>query len=93
MDMLCLKIKPNDKVVTMLHSVNHSAIQGIRKGMDDLARDAQTVAHANVVDGNTTQDLTGALVNTTLTEAQIEAAVEVLKAADETLGFLLDTNI
>ena len=73
-----------------------NGIQSALKGMNNVA---QEIAELNVEsdDGTDTapsprgmDEMSGALMNLKIYSRQVQANVEVVKAADEMLGFLLD---
>lgn len=63
-------------------------LYGLRRSLDGLRREAQTVAHA-VVDGSTA-DLTGATVRSAEQQRAAEANAAALRRANETLGSVID---
>jgi hypothetical protein len=65
-----------------------TSLYGLRRSLDGLRREAQTVAHA-VVDGSTA-DLTGAAVRSTEQQRAAEANAAALRRANETLGSVID---
>ena len=62
---------------------------GISRGMTNLARDAQVIAHGSVApdDGDA---MIGALVDAQQQRLSVEASARALSIADSTLGALLD---
>ena len=64
------------------------SLYGLRRSLDGLRREAQTVAHA-VVDG-ATADLTGAAVRSLEHQRTAEANAIALKRVNETLGSVID---
>lgn len=65
-----------------------TSLHGLRRSLDGLRREAQTVAHA-VVDG-ATADLTGAAVRSAAHQRSAEANAAAMKRANETLGSVID---
>jgi hypothetical protein len=65
-----------------------TSLYGLRRSLDGLRREAQTVAHA-VVDGSTA-DLTGAAVRSKAHQRAAEANAAALKRTNETLGSVID---
>lgn len=63
-------------------------LYGLRRSLDGLRREAQTVAHA-VVDGSTA-DLTGAAVRSAQERLAAEANAAAIKRVNETLGTVVD---
>ncbi len=68
------------------------ALQGIQNGLADLTRNAQRIAQANRHGGAAPPDVLGPLVNLPRDRLQVAASVQALKAADATLGTLLDVK-
>ena len=70
----------------------HTGIQGIQRGMDDLRQNAQKIASASVHQdqGPAVGQITDALVNLKLNELQVDASAEVVQAASDMIGTLLD---
>lgn len=64
-----------------------TSINGIRRGLDDLERNANEVARASTGDGS---DMTTPLVESKMNQRQVEANVAMVKTMDEVLGTLLD---
>jgi hypothetical protein len=62
--------------------------QGLRRAVDDIRREAQTVAHG-LVDGSGA-DLTGAMVRSLERQRATEASASVLRHVDRTLGSTID---
>jgi hypothetical protein len=65
-----------------------TSLYGLRRSLDGLRREAQTVAHA-VVDG-ATADLTGSAVRSAEQQRAAEANAAALRRANETLGSVID---
>jgi hypothetical protein len=65
-----------------------TSLYGLRRSLDGLRREAQTVAHA-VVDGSTA-DLTGAAVRSIEQQRAAEANAAALRRTNETLGSVID---
>ena len=65
-----------------------TAAQGMRRAVDNIRRDAQTVAHG-VVPGSTA-DLTGAMVRSIEQQCAAEASAATLRQADRALGSVID---
>ena len=65
-----------------------TSLYGLRRSLDGLRRDAQTVAHA-VVDGSTA-DLTGAMVRSAEQQRAAEANAAAMRRANQTLGSAID---
>ena len=63
-------------------------LYGLRRSLDNLRREAQTVAHA-VVDGSGA-DLTGAAVRSAENQRAAKANAAALKRVNETLGSVID---
>lgn len=78
------------RLIRMVPSLKTMAISlyGLRRSLDGLRRDAQTVAHA-VVDGNSA-DLTGAAVRSREHQVAADANAATLKRANDTLGSTID---
>ncbi len=67
-----------------------SGVMGIQKGLDGLNRDAAQIASAKQMKNESSADLAQPLTNLVLDKLQVAASAKVVKAADETLGTLLD---
>lgn len=65
----------------------NSGITGIQQGYSNLKQDAQQIASNQ---GTVNQNTEKALVGLIQDRNQVAASVEVVKAADETIGSLLD---
>ncbi len=67
---------------------------GINRGMANLSRDAQVIAHESVAQGSVAQGndnaTIGALVDAQQQKLSVEASARALSIVDETLGTLLD---
>lgn len=68
-------------------STMNSGINGIQQGFSNLRQNAHEIASAN---GNQTQNIEKPLTNLSQDRNQVAASVEVVKAADEMIGSLLD---
>ncbi len=64
-----------------------TSINGIKRGLDDLERNANEVARASGGDGS---DMVTPLVESKMNQRQVEANVAMVKTMDEVLGTLLD---
>jgi flagellar basal body rod protein FlgG len=60
----------------------------MRRAVDDMRREAQTVAHATVAGANA--DLTGAMVRSLEHQRAAEASAAMLRCADQALGSVID---
>jgi hypothetical protein len=69
-----------------------TGLVGIERGLEDMNANAASIASASQAQGNNPTDLAKPLVVMAMDEAQIGASVKVVKAADETLGSLLDVT-
>lgn len=69
-----------------------SATLGINRGLQGLAQNAQTIAHANVEPDNL-QSLTGAMVDSLQNRLAVELNAKMITTADQTLGTLLDVKV
>lgn len=67
-----------------------SAVNGIQKGLSGLERNSAEIASARQQGGEASP--LEPLLDSRLNQLQLEASVKVLKAADETLGSLLDEH-
>jgi hypothetical protein len=67
------------------------SLYGLRRSLDGLRREAQTVAHA-VVDGSTA-DLTGAAVRSAEQKRAAEANAAALRRSNEALGSVIDIRV
>ena len=73
-----------------LQSVANS-LCGLKRSLEDLRREARTVAHA-VVDGSTA-DLTGATVRSVEHGVAAEANAAALRRTNDTLGSTIDIRV
>ncbi len=64
-----------------------TAVNGVKRGLEDLERNAAEVAQASKGDG---ADVAVPLVKSKLSQQQVEANVAMIKTMDEVLGTLLD---
>jgi hypothetical protein len=69
-------------------SIYASASQGMRRAMDGIRREAQTVAHG-IADGSTA-DLTGAMARSLGHQRAAEDSAAALRCTDRTLGSSID---
>lgn len=68
-----------------------SGMQGIERGMQNMRRSAHEIVRAGTVARDkTVTDVAGDLVALKMNRTAVQAAVSVVKAADEVLGSLLD---
>jgi hypothetical protein len=67
-----------------------SGVMGIQKGLDGLNRDAAQIASAKQLKNDSSTDLAEPLTNLVVDKQQVAVSAKVVKAADETLGTLLD---
>jgi hypothetical protein len=65
----------------------NTAVNGIKRGLDGLERNADEVARASKGDGS---DMVTPLVESKINQRQVEANVAMVKTMDEVLGTLLD---
>jgi len=78
----------------MIKSVIAQSTQTIQNGLKDIAGQAQQLAQLHTAEsGGDMNTATDALMQTKLSSIQIDAAVKLLKTADETLGSLLDIKV
>ena len=77
------------KVVIMLTPIHSQAVVSIRKGMDNIALQAHRLASQNTSPSGI-DTFSNVLVETKLSEVQIAAAVKLLKAADASVGSLIN---
>lgn len=68
-----------------------SAELGIKRGLEGIERNAQTVANASVEPAKT-EDVTNALVDSLQQRNAVTANARMLSAADLTLGTLLNVK-
>jgi hypothetical protein len=64
-----------------------TAVNGIKRGLDDLERNANEVARASKGEGG---DVATPLVESKMNQRQVETNVAMVKTTDEILGTLLD---
>lgn len=69
-------------------SISGTALSGIQRGLHELDKNALEVARAGTTEPD--GDPAEPLVSSKVAQRNIEANVEMLKTADETIGFLLD---
>ena len=65
-----------------------NGLMGIQRGLDGLAREARTIAHASV-DGSP-EDLTGAMVRSVEQKLQVEANAAAVRRASDANGKMID---
>ena len=70
-----------------------AGIQGIQQGMDNLRRDAQSIASSSAKGNENTKDLAESMVDLQVDKQQVEASVKVVQATGEVLGSLLDIKV
>jgi len=77
----------------------NAGLQGIQTGLNNLRNDANDIAQAGnpnpaaAGDAPRRPELAESLVNLKVDTRQVEASAEVVKAADEVLGTLLDERV
>ena len=64
-----------------------SAVSGIQRGMEGMARNADEIAKAANGEGGS---IIEPLVESRMNQLQVEASAKMVKALDDTLGSLLD---
>lgn len=69
-------------------SAMNSALQGIRRGMEGLDRNAAQIASAEQMQGEAAP--TQPLVESKLNRLQVEASAKAMRAIDEAIGSLFD---
>ncbi|MDH5324555.1 MAG: hypothetical protein OEZ68_08265 [Gammaproteobacteria bacterium] len=67
-----------------------TGLNGIHNGLDNLKRDAHEIATASAKGNEDPGDLARSLVDLNTDRTQVQAAVKVVQAVDESLGTLLD---
>ncbi len=73
-----------------ISSAYNSGMQGLQKATESLARNADTVAKS-IGDTDMNEEVTTALLESKQNVVQAEASAEVVKAADEVMGTIIDT--
>ena len=76
-----------------INSINSSALLGIQKGLDSLARDAHNIASGGAMESVSSSKVLRSLVNLSQNELQVAASATVLRHADEAIGTLLDIKV
>ena len=74
----------------MISKLGNTAIQGLQRSTQGMARSAAEIARANKPGDKT--NMTRAMVELHQHEQAAKANIKTLKAADEMLGSLLDTK-
>lgn len=69
-------------------SAFNSALQGIRRGMEGLDRNAAQIASAEQLQGDASP--TQPLVESKLNRLQVEASAKAMRTIDEAIGSLFD---
>ncbi len=67
-----------------------SALQGIHTGLRNLDRDAAKIASAEQFNNESGTDVAKSLTDIAQDRLQVQVSAKVLKAADETVGTMLD---
>ena len=67
-----------------------SSLAGIRSGLSGLQKAASEIASTETMTQGNPKDLAKSLVDLKVYELQVKASAQVVKAADEMLGTLLD---
>ena len=73
-----------------INPASQTALTGIRKGLQDMQRNAAEIASAKTARGEGFP--TDALVNVTQAAHHVEANVDVVKTENEMIGTLLDVK-
>jgi hypothetical protein len=76
--------------ISAMSSAVQYAQAGIQRGMNGLTQDAQAVAYSNV--SGMSGDITSAVVDSLQQKLMVEASVDVLKIANQTLGSLINVK-
>ena len=72
----------------MIRSIHHSALQGLARSQQGMARAADDIARYPVKNSNT--DLNRSLIELRQHEQAAKANAQTLKTANDTIGTLLD---
>lgn len=80
------------QAMSMIDKVARQALHGIQRGFDGIRRNAHDIATHPIRTRESTTDLARSLVQIKQHQLQATASVKALKAAEETLGQLLDTR-
>lgn len=72
-------------------SMYASTSQGMRRTVEEMRREAQTVAHAAVESAGT--DLTGAMVRSLEHQRAADVSATMLRRADQALGSIIDIRV
>lgn len=67
-----------------------TGLHGIRTGLEGLQRTASQIASKDAFEAGSTSDLAKSMINLKLYTNQVDASAQVVKAADQMLGTLLD---
>lgn len=77
-------------------SPTYSALNGIRTGMEGLARNAQDIAGGSVAspqqDAQANNKVVDAMVDQTVNANQTQASIKSFATADDMIGTLLDVH-
>ena len=68
------------------------ALQGIRRGQQRMEESARTIASASLGDRQGQRNTAQALVDLRGAEREVQASARVVRAVDEALGSLIDTE-
>ena len=75
-----------------MQAVLNAGLQSLQGGQERVERAAGGIARATTAEQGATMELTQALVELRVAEAQAEAGVAVLRTANAVLGTLIDTH-
>lgn len=74
----------------MSDSILQAGLQGVRTGIDQFGRAAGQIASASNSSSSNSSSIAESLVEVKQAQQSVAASAAVIKAADETLGSLLD---
>ena len=67
-----------------------TGLTGIRNGLDGIQKAASQIASKDAMEGNSPHNLAESMVDLKVHEHQVSASAQVVKAADDMIGTLLD---
>ena len=78
-------------VIDMSVSINvNSGLTGVQKGLDGIEKAASQLASKDTMEGADTKSIAEALIDLKVSERQVAASAQVVKAVDDAIGTLLD---
>ena len=77
--------------IDMSVSINvNNGLTGVQKGLDGIQKTASEIASKDLMEGTDTKNMAEDIIDLKVSERQVEASAQVVKAVDDAIGALLD---